>query len=76
MKKSLKHSLFSFIALLAVVGLEAPVLASYSEQNSNIFFEEIESLWKDDPVGLSIFLKRTEERLLNLKNLLENLQKN
>ncbi len=63
MKKSLKHSLFSFIALLAVVGLEAPVLASYSEQNSNIFFGEIESLWKDDPVGLSIFLKRTEERL-------------
>ena len=63
MKKSLKHSLFSFIALLAVVGLEAPVLASYSEQNSNIFFEEIESLWKDDPVGLSIFLNRTEERL-------------
>ncbi len=63
MKKSLKHSLFSFIALLALVGTEAPVLASYSEQNSNIFFEEIESLWKDDPVGLSIFLKRTEERL-------------
>ncbi len=63
MKKNLKHSLFSFVALLAVVGLEAPVLASYSAQNNNIFSEEIEFLWKDDPVGLSIFLRRTEERL-------------
>ena len=63
MKKSLKHSLFSFIALLAVLGLEAPVLASYSQQNINIFSEEIESLWVDDPVGLSIFLERTQERL-------------
>ena len=63
MKKSIKHSLFSFIALLAVVGLEAPVLASYSQQNVNIFSEEIESLWQDDPVGLSIFLRRAEERL-------------
>ena len=63
MKKSLKHSLFSFIALLAVVVLEAPVLASYSQQNINIFSEEIESLWEDDPVGLSIFLERTETRL-------------
>ena len=63
MKKSIRHSLFSFIALLAVVGLEAPVLASYSQQNVNIFSEEIESLWHDDPVGMSIFLRRTEERL-------------
>ena len=63
MKKSLKHSLFSFMALLAVFGLEAPVFASYSEQNINIFSEEIEFLWKDDPVGLSIFLRRAEERL-------------
>ena len=63
MKKSLKHSLFSFIALLAVLGLEAPVLASYSQQNINNFSEEIESLWEDDPAGLSIFLERTEERL-------------
>ena len=63
LKKSIKHSLFSFIALLAVVGLEAPALASYSQQNVNIFSEEIESLWQDDPVGLSIFLRRTEDRL-------------
>jgi len=63
LKKSLKHSLFSFVALLAVLGLEAPVLASYSQQNINIFSEEIESLWEDDPVGLSIFLERTEKRL-------------
>ena len=40
------------MALLAVVGLEAPVLASYSQQNINIFSEEIDSLWKNDPVGL------------------------
>tara|TARA_Y100000741_G_scaffold126228_1_gene95184 strand:+ start:195 stop:887 length:693 start_codon:yes stop_codon:yes gene_type:complete len=51
------------MALLAVVGLEAPVLASYSQQNINIFTEEIESLWENDPVGLSIFLERTETRL-------------
>ena len=63
MKKSLKHSLFSFIALLAVVGLEAPVLASYSQENINIFSEEIDSLWENDPIGLSIFLERTEKRL-------------
>ena len=63
MKKSVKHSLFSFVALLAVVGLEAPVLASYSQQNINNFSEEIESLWENDPIGLSIFLERTEKRL-------------
>ena len=63
MKKRLKYSLFSFVALLAVVSLEAPVLASYSQQNVNIFSEEIESIWKGDPVGLSIFLERTEKRL-------------
>ena len=63
MKKSLKHSLFSFIALLAVVVFEAPILASYSQQNINFSSDEIQSLWKKDPVGLSIFLKRTEERL-------------
>ena len=68
MKKGLKHSLFSFIALLAVVGLEAPVLASYSQQNVNIFSEEIESLWEDDPIGLSIFLERTEKRLPRFEN--------
>ena len=32
--------MFSFVALLAVVGLEAPVLASYSQQNINIFTED------------------------------------
>ena len=63
MKKSVKHSLFSFVALLAVVGLEALVLASYSQQNINNFSEEIDSLWKNDPIGLSIFLERTETRL-------------
>jgi len=63
LKKRLKYSLFSFVALLAVVSLEAPVLASYSQQNVNIFSEEIESIWKGDPVGLSIFLERTEKRL-------------
>ena len=63
MKKSIKHSLFSFIALLAVVVFEAPILASYSQQNINFSSDEIQSLWKKDPVGLSIFLKRTEERL-------------
>ena len=46
-----------------MVGLEAPVLASYSQQHINIFTEEIESLWEDDPVGLSIFLERTKNRL-------------
>ena len=68
MKKSLKHSLFSFIALLAVVSLEAPALASFSQQNVNIFSEEIEFLWEDDPIGLSIFLERTEERLPRFEN--------
>ena len=63
MKKSIKHSLFSFVALLAVVVFEAPILASYSQQNINFSSDEIKSLWKEDPVGLSIFLKRTEERL-------------
>ena len=63
MKKRLKYSLFSFVALLAVVSLEAPVLASYSQQNVNIFSEEIESIWKGDPVGLSIFLERSEKSL-------------
>ena len=63
MKKSIKHSLFSFVALLAVVVFEAPILASYSQQNINFSSEEIKSLWEKDPVGLSIFLKRTEERL-------------
>tara|TARA_B100000686_G_scaffold294982_1_gene325547 strand:+ start:6019 stop:6747 length:729 start_codon:yes stop_codon:yes gene_type:complete len=63
LKKSIKHSLFSFIALLAVVVFEAPILASYSQQNINFSSDEIQSLWKKDPVGLSIFLKRTEERL-------------
>ena len=68
MKKSLKYSIFSFIALLAVVGLEAPALASFSQQNVNIFFEEIEFLWEDDPIGLSIFLERTEKRLPRFEN--------
>ena len=63
MKKSIKHSLFSFVALLAVVVFEAPILASYSQQNINFSSDEIKSLWEKDPVGLSIFLKRTEERL-------------
>ena len=63
MKKSIKHSLFSFVALLAVVIFEAPIFASYSEQNINFSSDEIKSLWEEDPVGLSIFLKRTEERL-------------
>ncbi len=63
MKKSIKHSLFSFVALLAVVVFEAPIFASYSEQNINFSSDEIKSLWEEDPVGLSIFLKRTEERL-------------
>ena len=63
MKKHLKYSMFSFVALLVVLSLEAPVLASYSQQNINSFSEEIESLWENDPVGLTIFLKRTKERL-------------
>jgi len=55
------------MALLAVVGLEAPVLASYSQQNINIFSEEIESIWENDPIGLSIFLERTKNRLPNFE---------
>ena len=76
MKKSLKHSLFSFIALLAMLGLEAPVLASYSQQNVNIFSEEIESLWENDPVGLSIFLERTQKRLPQFENAFRKSSKN
>ena len=53
---------------MAVLALEAPVVASYSQQNINIFSEEIESLWEDDPIGLSIFLERTESRLPRFEN--------
>jgi len=53
---------------MAVLGLEAPVVASYSQENINIFSEEIESLWEADPIGLSIFLERTEKRLPNFEN--------
>ncbi len=76
MKKRLKYSLFSFVALLAVVSLEAPVLASYSQQNVNIFSEEIESIWKGDPVGLSIFLERTEKRLPHFEQSFRQSSKN
>ena len=76
MKKRLKYSLFSFVALLTVVSLEAPVLASYSQQNVNIFSEEIESIWKGDPVGLSIFLERTEKRLPHFEQSFRQSSKN
>tara|TARA_B100001029_G_scaffold142906_1_gene122578 strand:+ start:11560 stop:12288 length:729 start_codon:yes stop_codon:yes gene_type:complete len=76
LKKRLKYSLFSFVALLAVVSLEAPVLASYSQQNVNIFSEEIESIWKGDPVGLSIFLERTEKRLPHFEQSFRQSSKN
>ena len=76
MKKSIKHSLFSFVALLAVVIFEAPIFASYSEQNINFSSDEIKSLWEEDPVGLSIFLKRTEERLPQFEDSFKKSSKN
>ncbi len=76
MKKSIKHSLFSFVALLAVVVFEAPILASYSQQNIYFSSDEIKSLWEEDPVGLSIFLKRTEERLPQFEDSFKKSSKN
>ena len=59
-----------------MLGLEAPVLASYSQQNVDIFSEEIESLWENDPVGLSIFLERTQKRLPQFENAFRKSSKN
>ena len=58
-----RYSLFSFLGLLAFVSLEAPVLASYTEQNKEFFINEIEYLWKDDKPGHSVFMKRVDSRL-------------
>ena len=43
-KKRFKYSLFSFIALLAFVGVEAPVLASYSQQHHEFISDDIQVL--------------------------------
>ena len=49
--------------MLAFVGVEAPVLASYSQQHHEFISDDIENIWETDPVGFSIFLERVEERL-------------
>ena len=59
----LRYSFFSFLGLLAFVSLEAPVLASYTQQNEEYFKNEIDYLWKEDRPGLVLFKKRINERL-------------
>lgn len=59
----LRYSFFSFLGLLAFVSLEAPVLASYTQQNSKYFANEIEYLWQEDKPGFSLFEERIQQRL-------------
>ena len=51
----LRYSFFSFLGLLAFVSLEAPVLASYTQQNEEYFKNEIDYLWKGRQVWLNSF---------------------
>ncbi len=71
----LRYSFFSFFGLLAVVSLEAPVLASYTKQNQEYFINEIDLLWKEDQPGYSIFMERVENRLPKYESLFQDAAK-
>jgi len=71
----LRYSFFSFFGLLAVVSLEAPVLASYTQQNKEYFINEIDLLWKEDQPGYSIFMERVENRLPKYESLFQDAAK-
>ncbi|GIR86925.1 MAG: hypothetical protein CM15mP86_03840 [Gammaproteobacteria bacterium] len=71
----LRYSFFSFLGLLAFVSLEAPVLASYTQQNEEYFKNEIDYLWKEDRPGLVLFKKELMKDYQNIKKHLRNLQR-
>ena len=72
----LRYSFISFLSLLTVLTLEAPVLGSYSQENKSFIKEELEFFWKEDMAVFSIFLDRTETRLPKYKNYFEAAAKN
>ena len=60
----LRYSLISFLSLLTVLTLEAPVLGSYSQENKSFIKEELEFFWKEDMAGFSIFYQEDWEKVL------------
>ena len=70
-----RYSLIFFLSLLSLVILKAPVLGSYSEESKIFLEEELNFHWRNDEVGYSIFLERTNTRLPKYKALFKEAAK-
>ena len=52
---------------MTVLSLEAPILASYSEENKSLLQDDLDFLWRGDKAGFSTFLQRADTRLPKYK---------
>ena len=66
-KFKFRYSFIAFLSLLTVLSLEAPILASYSEENKSLLQDDLDFLWKGDKAGFSTFLQRADTRLPKYK---------
>ena len=66
-KFKFRYSFIAFLSLLTVLSLEAPILASYSDENKSLFQDDLDFLWKGDKAGFITFLQRADTRLPKYK---------
>ena len=58
-----RYSFVTFLSLLTVLTIEAPILASYAEENKSFLQDDLNFLWKEDKAGFNTFLRRAHTRL-------------
>ena len=58
-----RYSFVAFLSLLTVLTIEAPILASYAEENKSFLQDDLNYLWKEDKAGFNTFLRRAHTRL-------------
>ena len=58
-----RYSFVAFLSLLTVLTIEAPILASYAEENKSFLQDDLNYLWKEDKAGFNTFLQRAHKRL-------------
>ena len=58
-----RYSFVAFLSLLTVLTIEAPILASYAEENKSFLQDDLNYLWKEDKAGFNTFLQRAQTRL-------------
>ena len=66
-KFNFRYSFIAFLSLLTVLSLEAPILASYSDENKSLLQDDLDFLWKGDKAGFITFLQRADARLPKYK---------